>query len=156
MDDNYKYPETILQEIAEDVHTLASGGGGGGSSLPEVTSADNGNVLTVVEGAWAKAEPLGGVLIANYVYGDDGDYVDETYATLKAAFLAGKTVLLVRDDSYNDPDYGTSQFTYDMARGLEEYANTGAQTEPHTYFTIYFGTAPYTAATPEDYPQATD
>ena len=35
-------------------------GGGGGSSLPEVTSADNGDVLTVVEGAWSKAEPSGG------------------------------------------------------------------------------------------------
>lgn len=30
---------------------------GGGSALPEVTAADNGDVLTVVEGAWAKAEP---------------------------------------------------------------------------------------------------
>lgn len=29
----------------------------GGSSLPEVSGADNGDVLTVVEGAWAKAVP---------------------------------------------------------------------------------------------------
>lgn len=28
----------------------------GGTDLPEVTEADNGDVLTVVEGAWAKAE----------------------------------------------------------------------------------------------------
>ena len=28
---------------------------GSGSSLPEVTGADNGMILTVVEGAWAKA-----------------------------------------------------------------------------------------------------
>lgn len=28
---------------------------GGGASLPTVTGADNGDVLTVVEGAWAKA-----------------------------------------------------------------------------------------------------
>ena len=33
---------------------------GGGSNLPEVTSDDNGDVLTVVDGAWAKAEPGGG------------------------------------------------------------------------------------------------
>ena len=33
---------------------------GGGSSLPEVSADDNGDVLTVVEGAWAKAAPSGG------------------------------------------------------------------------------------------------
>ena len=31
-----------------------------GSGLPEVTSEDNGDVLTVVEGSWAKAAPTGG------------------------------------------------------------------------------------------------
>lgn len=40
----------ILKKVSEP-----SGGG-----LPEVTSADNGDVLTVVEGAWAKAAPSGG------------------------------------------------------------------------------------------------
>lgn len=34
-----------------------SGGSGGGSGLPEVTADDNGDVLTVVEGAWGKAAP---------------------------------------------------------------------------------------------------
>ena len=33
---------------------------GGGSSLPEVSADDNGDVLTVVEGEWAKATPSGG------------------------------------------------------------------------------------------------
>lgn len=42
---------------------LGSGGGGGGSELPAVTSDDDGDVLTVVEGAWAKAAPSGGVLV---------------------------------------------------------------------------------------------
>lgn len=31
------------------------------SGLPTVTSSDNGDVLTVVEGVWAKAEPQGGL-----------------------------------------------------------------------------------------------
>ena len=38
----------------------SSGGSSGGSSLPDVTTNDNGDVLTVVEGAWAKAAPSGG------------------------------------------------------------------------------------------------
>ena len=44
--------EMFLADIAE-----ASQGGGG---LPAVTSDDNGDVLTVVSGAWAKAQPSGG------------------------------------------------------------------------------------------------
>ena len=39
----------------------ASSGGGGGSDLPEVTTDDNGDVLTVVEGAWAKADAPSGL-----------------------------------------------------------------------------------------------
>lgn len=35
-------------------------GGGGGSDLPAVSAADNGDVLTVVNGAWDKAAPGGG------------------------------------------------------------------------------------------------
>ena len=53
---------TLLQEIAENI----DGGGGGGSSLPSVTSADNGDVLTVVEGEWAKAEPTSCIPPYNY------------------------------------------------------------------------------------------
>jgi hypothetical protein len=34
----------------------AASGGGGGSSLPEVTTANNGDVLTVVDGYWSAAE----------------------------------------------------------------------------------------------------
>ena len=48
--------EQYLNQIADNT---AGGGGGGGSSLPAVTVEDNGDVLTVVEGAWAKAAPSG-------------------------------------------------------------------------------------------------
>lgn len=45
---------------------IGEGGGGGGSDLPAVTAADNGDVLTVVNGAWGKAAPSGGgVLVVN-------------------------------------------------------------------------------------------
>lgn len=37
----------------------------GGSSLPEVSADDNGDVLTVVEGEWAKAAPSGGGSVAS-------------------------------------------------------------------------------------------
>lgn len=39
------------------IDALCSVAGGSGTSLPSVTSSDNGDVLTVVSGKWAKATP---------------------------------------------------------------------------------------------------
>ena len=47
--------EVYLKAIADNT----ASGDGGGSSLPAVTSEDNGDVLTVVDGAWDKAAPSG-------------------------------------------------------------------------------------------------
>lgn len=48
--------------MADNIRELAKNGGGGGSDLPEVTSADNGKVLGVVEGSWNKMDaPSGGI-----------------------------------------------------------------------------------------------
>lgn len=38
-------------------YAIDNAGSGGGSSLPAVTSADNGDLLGVVEGAWGKVDP---------------------------------------------------------------------------------------------------
>lgn len=67
------------------------GGSGGSSGLPDVTTADNGNVLTVVEGAWAKAEPSGGqggnnVLTINLDITTQA--LDKTWAEISAADVA--------------------------------------------------------------------
>ena len=48
------WTETDKAEIVADV-IAAIPGGGGGSGLPQVTAADNGKFLRVVEGAWAAA-----------------------------------------------------------------------------------------------------
>ena len=53
-------PKTVSEAI-DALVTVAPTGGGGGSDLPEVTDADNGDVLTVVEGVWAKADPPSGL-----------------------------------------------------------------------------------------------
>ena len=64
-----------------------------GSSLPAVTSDDNGDVLTVVEGAWDKAAPGGGggsvLLIHN-----DNNVLDKTFKEIQDASRIGAVILL--------------------------------------------------------------
>ena len=52
----------LTPDLVRALSKLEIGGGGG---LPEVTDADNGDVLTVVNGAWAKAAASGGAIYAH-------------------------------------------------------------------------------------------
>jgi hypothetical protein len=69
--------------------------GGGGSSLPPVTSSDNGKVLAVANGAWAADSNL------FIVTKDSGNTADKTLDEVKAAVAAGKTVILKYASSGN-------------------------------------------------------
>ncbi len=69
-----------------------------GDELPAVTATENGDVLTVVEGAWAKAAPSGGG--AFIVHGEEdvlsGDVViTESFADAVAAVEQDTPVILV-------------------------------------------------------------
>jgi len=57
---------------------------GGGSELPEVTADDNGDVLTVVNGAWAKAAPGGGGALVVTVNEETGA-LDKTWQEINDA-----------------------------------------------------------------------
>ena len=87
--------------MIEAIKTVATGGG-----LPEVSDTDNGDVLTVVEGAWAKAAPSGGdSLVVTVVWDDtispDGGYkANKTFAEVSAAVAAGKTVIINNTATY--------------------------------------------------------
>ena len=87
-------PETyaLLLKMIEE------GGGGGGSGLPAVTAADNGKVLSVVNGAWA-ADARGKVVI------NESDVLDKSFNDLLAMFNQGITPWLVYYYEEDDDDY---------------------------------------------------
>ena len=66
-----KSPDNI-QTIGEALEDITGVAVNGGNELPIVTAADNGDVLTVVEGAWAKAAPSGGGLTPHIHFSRDG------------------------------------------------------------------------------------
>jgi hypothetical protein len=60
---------TAISDMVDLIEDVAESGGG--SSLPEVTADDNGDVLTVVSGEWAKAAPSGGGLNWTILFDQD-------------------------------------------------------------------------------------
>lgn len=48
--------------------------GGGGTGLPEVTEADNGKVLQVVDGVWGAVEVVDGNTVLFYADGNEVDF----------------------------------------------------------------------------------
>lgn len=102
----YKVPEewklSDFLELSNDekLKWLYNGvkNGGGGSDLPEVTSDDNGDVLTVVEGAWAKATPSGGGVFQitdTYDSGEDTHTLNKTWQEIYTAFTSGYTCYVI-------------------------------------------------------------
>lgn len=74
--------------------TQKANNGGSGSSLPSVSAADNGDVLTVVSGAWAKAEPPTNEPLLVTFTASGGTYSsDKTLAELNTAWATSKNIL---------------------------------------------------------------
>lgn len=113
----------------------SSGGGGGGSDLPAVTSADNGKVLTVVNGTWDKAAPS--LLIGHLSWSNaDNQYIiDIPYEDASQALENGNPILISSKDG--------SAFVYSL-NGIKGGAKVGAETlafdywhrENDEYFTV--------------------
>lgn len=82
----------VKVQMSEDSYKMIAG-----KVLPKVTADDDGDVLTVVDGAWAKAPASGGGGGGSVVLvGLDqlGTGIDMSYAEIETALLAGSTVWL--------------------------------------------------------------
>lgn len=89
---NCKTFEYFMNELKENI-----GGGGGGSSLPAVTSDDNGDVLQVIEGAWAKGPAPAAdndFLIVGTMDGEGNITSETSISDILAADTAGKNIKL--------------------------------------------------------------
>ena len=93
-----------------DAVTLAmiKGLGNGGSSLPAVTSSDNGKVLAVKDGAWAADSNL---LLVTITYANFNYSSDKTYEEIFAAIEAGRTVVAKYTKEYYFVIYADSSNT---------------------------------------------
>ena len=95
----------------------------GGSELPEVTSSDNGDVLMVVEGVWAKADPP--TELPAVTSSDNGDVLTVVEGVWAKAAPAGKTVLIPVSGTYDDQT-GTSTVSCEYtAEDIVEIVNNG-------------------------------
>lgn len=74
-----------------------------------------------------------GSFIVNYVLGDT-DTLDKTYAEIKNALLDGKTVYILKDDSYDDPQYGYTQYDYRIVTSVNAKIGTGTEETARDYF----------------------
>lgn len=80
--------------IPDMVDAVTKKAGGGGTSLPSVSSSDNGDVLTVVNGAWAKSAPASSEAMLVTFTASDGTYsADKTLAEINTEWGNSKNII---------------------------------------------------------------
>ena len=116
-------------ELIAKIATIA------GSGLPAVSATDNGDVLTVVDGAWGKAEPSGGdfVVISGTTSGGPGNTFTLTLtgkkiSDINALIDAGKIVVI----STETQNYYLSRVSESIAWFGSTYVNNNNQSLQYT------------------------
>ena len=127
---------TTSSEMIDYIEDVA--GGGGGSSLPSVTSDDNGKVLTVVEGEWDKAEASGGGdFNITMTYDNDAEryQLNKTWKEIKDAFVAGNRCIVTYEYTETGEGYSNTRTDVSIVVGYISEIATGVN--PSTRYYIY-------------------
>ena len=123
-------------------YPIDSGVPNSGTQLPDVTADDNGDVLTVVDGAWDKAEPSGGGFFLINLIDHPEEYkyeTDKTAGEILTAYEAGKTCILKSETETSE--------TYNNLLRVEIYTS-----DDSISYGFYFGlNASYSAYSLDDY-----
>lgn len=92
-------PEIPITRIEQYLDAIEGKAGSGGGGLPDVTTADNGKMLSVVNGAWAATDKS--QLVVTYtVTGGDNPYTlsySHSLAEIAAALALGRDVIAFLD-----------------------------------------------------------
>lgn len=128
----------------------------GGSGLPDPSEATAGDVLTVVDGAWAPAAPSGGgPLVVNVDYEYHETYetytCDKTFAEIYAAGSAGSAVFVYKIFGSDCMDYVLHMYTNGQN---DNFIFVGTFRDDGNGY-IVFKTLQYDAMTENDYPVCT-
>lgn len=116
-----------------------------GVKLPEVTEDDNGSVLTVVEGAWDKAEPSSGsggdFLILTMAWENSRMTLSETWQTIFDAHSNGTTIWLQVGDE----------------TAFNRYILCGIQSDPSNGYNVeFYNQGSYSCMSPDEKPAIMD
>lgn len=131
--------EEWYQEIIDTI-----GGGGSGSSLPEVTSADNGKVLEVVNGEWSKSPdqiPITGREVENTLYTETlGEMVEFeqtspilgtlTFLGIEAVGMTADICSEIYDDTTYVEDPPPMKYTYRIGETVAPDYSVAEQFNP--------------------------
>lgn len=117
---------TIIPEMIDALSAIA----GSTIELPGVTAEDNGDVLTVVDGKWAKAEAGGGASLPDVTAEDNGDVltvVEGEWAKAKVNETALKLKWTITGSTYTTSLSGSELNNAVQSKVVEIYDETNSR-----------------------------